>query len=537
MMKLTSLERIRNSVVLVAPKQKGSVVDTKRSRTRWIRHASVKKDLHCYYYQVLLVFCGALVFLRLEFQSGGVYGFTLPPRPTSSNRSWLQQQTSVQVLPVRLVCFENIPIIHQGPLFQSVVSSIWARTSSLGQCNARYRTLLQSSFFDKFEEEELNKKDDDDNDDDDEDEEDEDEDDDDELLPVDDSQLDDFRSRMTNLFADRGGDSGVADELVGGYSSSASSSDTTSREGAEAKKDWAMVASTVGPGCLLVANPAAFLSDYGKTSGEDDLDDEEGTESNNSGRSIFSSFLNPSAASKTKKIRQELLAKFGLATSPPWDLGPDRQADLLPVLMIVEQVNQSTRAVLLNRRTGYLLGDLGQQQSGGGTSLTPLLDKFCIQPLWFGGVDSDASSGSSSGLEMLHQCPAVLDAVQITDDGLFWGGNPVQAQDAMGTSGVDFGAAGKTKVYSGFDFKFFVQSTVYPAPALQQELAQGTFFAVRTSKDILFKSRDRMGTYRAKPLWTEIMELLGGDFISVKNKLYGISDTTPPSSTAEDTFM
>jgi len=37
---------------------------------------------------------------------------------------------------------------------------------------------------------------------------------------------------------------------------------------------------------------------------------------------------------------------------------------------------------------------------------------------------------------------------------------------------------------------------------------------------VLFKSRDRMGTRRAKPLWTEIMELLGGKYKDIRDQLY-----------------
>jgi putative AlgH/UPF0301 family transcriptional regulator len=51
---------------------------------------------------------------------------------------------------------------------------------------------------------------------------------------------------------------------------------------------------------------------------------------------------------------------------------------------------------------------------------------------------------------------------------------------------------------TGFDFKFFVQSTVWRAGELQKEIDKGTWFCASVSKDVLFKSRDRMGTQRAK---------------------------------------
>jgi hypothetical protein len=44
------------------------------------------------------------------------------------------------------------------------------------------------------------------------------------------------------------------------------------------------------------------------------------------------------------------------------------------------------------------------------------------------------------------------------------------------------------------------------------------------SKEVLFKSRDRLGAKRAKPLWTEIMELLGGEFKIIRDQLYNDND-------------
>jgi putative AlgH/UPF0301 family transcriptional regulator len=76
-------------------------------------------------------------------------------------------------------------------------------------------------------------------------------------------------------------------------------------------------------------------------------------------------------------------------------------------------------------------------------------------------------------------------------------------------------------VLTGFDFKFFVQSTVWgSSKELQKEIDNGTWFTARVSKEVLFKSRDRMGTRRAKPLWTEVMELLGGKYKDTRDMLY-----------------
>jgi hypothetical protein len=362
-------------------------------------------------------------------------------------------------------------------------SALIRRRYSLNRCPAVRidfsSMVLRSSFFDKFDEQEDDDEEDDDDDDDG----------DDEDPRVDDTAVANFRSRMASLFDDSAGKSSGSgvDELI-----------SFAVKTSDAPPVWAKPATQLKSGCVLVANPDAFCSDC-----------------------AAAAKFNNAKTMSNYKIRPALLAKFGLTIPPPVDLGPDRRADLLPVLIVVEHddINnkRKSRAVLLNRRTGYLLGDL-EQQSMSSESSTPLLEKFCIQPLWFGGVDSDSSG---AGLDMMHQCEAVPGSVQITEDGLYWGGDPAQAQEAMETPVMNPVTGKRDRICTGFDFKFFVQSTVYPAGALQKEIDQGTFFAVQVAKEVLFQSRDRMGTRRAKPLWTEILELLGGEYLSVKAKIYG----------------
>jgi len=336
---------------------------------------------------------------------------------------------------------------------------------------------LASSFFGKFDS--------------DEDDEDEDEDDDDdELGQLDDATVANFRSRMDSLFGDDSSGDGATtskDTVSPSVSSSIDELISYARSQSTEEQpvvDWAKPADGLAAGVVLVANPAKFCTDFDGDS------------------------YSPSPT---------LLSKFGLTLPPPKDLGADRRADLLPVLMVVDYNQQrGARAVLLNRRTGYLLGDLEQPPSSDDDSSSsssmgpaPILEKFCIQPLWFGGVDN-----VSSGLDMLHQCPKVIGAKEITEDGLYWGGDPAQAQEAMSDPSLD-------KVLSGFDFKFFVQSTLWTPKEIEKEVDAGTWFIAHVSKEVLFKSRDRMGTRRAKPLWTEICELMGGEFKDIRDTLYG----------------
>ena len=62
---------------------------------------------------------------------------------------------------------------------------------------------------------------------------------------------------------------------------------------------------------------------------------------------------------------------------------------------------------------------------------------------------------------------------------------------------------------SGFDFKFFVQSTRWMPKQLEGEVEKGMWMAAEVDKRVVFKSRDRQGGKRAKPLWTEVMGLCG----------------------------
>jgi putative AlgH/UPF0301 family transcriptional regulator len=101
----------------------------------------------------------------------------------------------------------------------------------------------------------------------------------------------------------------------------------------------------------------------------------------------------------------------------------------------------------------------------------------------------------------------------LTEDGLFWGGNIIQAQEAMNCKSLE-------RPMTGFDFKFFVQSTRWLPTQLEREVRDGTWFIASVSKEVLFKPRDRLGTMRAKSLWTDIIEFMGEQFLFALNSLY-----------------
>ncbi len=404
---------------------------------------------------------------------------------------------------------------------------------STTKCYTRNFHLL-SSFYSDFEEFE-NEQDDEEEEDDEEDDED------DEFIDLDEKAFANFKAKMgggssvaeSNFNIDDDGDEeedddddeyendimdtnigsksfSTVDDLIN-FATSSSSETGSSSTSSTQPTEWATPIETstessidfaqiLKGGTILLANPAKFTNDIY------DIDDK---------------------TKSTKLPSSALLAKFGLTIPPPAEIGPDRRADLLPVLIILERHPlRGSQALLLNRRTGYLIGDLEQNQldsddddigGGGGSSFVPppQLGAFMIQPLWFGGTSSGPEQNSSSkGLEMLHLCSIVDDAVQLTDDGLYWGGDPIQAQELMNDSRLD-------RVLTGFDFKFFVQTTRWLPLQLEKEIRDGTWIMANVSKEVLFKSRDRLGVKRAKPLWTEVMELMGGKYKDIRDQLYG----------------
>ena len=350
-----------------------------------------------------------------------------------------------------------------GPISTSTPRQFDSVETLTAEIRENSQTTLFSSFYDDFEDFEFSKGGDDNDDDDD----------DDEYAEMDQRSIAEFKSKMSNMFdeesssdsdSETGGNViGTVDDLIN-FARKSEGADTSTADSQVTSPDWAKPATEIRPGTVLVANPSKFCAegDYGAA-----------TEPSGGGKDFFASALGRTGPAPS------LLAKFGLTQPPPRHLGADRQADLLPVVIVVSVDGGQVQGVLLNRRTGYLLGDLEQPSDDGDNvneDMAPILEKFCIQPLWFGGIDS-----LSVGLDMLHLCPTVNDAKQITEDGMFWGGDPTQAQDAMEDPSLD-------RIYSGFDFKFFVQSTIWSnMGTLQSEIDEKVWFPASVSQNILFK--------------------------------------------------
>ncbi|KAL7442378.1 hypothetical protein ACHAXM_008375 [Skeletonema potamos] len=287
-------------------------------------------------------------------------------------------------------------------------------------------------------------------------------------------------------------------------------------------------------GVVLLANPAKFCSDLAG------IDDKPKSKGNSFIGGLFDDPFPKFGDSETSAISPALLAKFGITLPPSPDLGPDRRADLMPVVILIDRdPRRGSQAMLLNRRTGNLMGDLpptlfesaGNAEAADEDGFTPHpLAAFMIQPLWWAGSspsiskDSDdddptiSRGGGVKAIDMLHACPYVKGCTPLPKaDGLYWGGDPVQAQKAMKDERLE-------KPLSGFDFKFFIQTTRWLPSQLEQEIKDGTWYVATVSREVLFRSRDRLGAKRAKPLWTEIIELLGDDYKHIRDQLYGEED-------------
>ena len=231
-------------------------------------------------------------------------------------------------------------------------------------------------------------------------------------------------------------------------------------------------------GIVLVANPAKFCSDLADANDDNKSKKGKGKKDNSNSflGGLFDDPFPMSSSQSSNSISPALLAKFGITLPPSPDLGPDRRADLLPVVMLIGRDDiRGSQAVLMNRRTGNLIGDLpanafeedgknDDDGKGDNPFASHPLSAFMIQPLWWAGsspggqndVDDEGkttSRGGIRGIDMVHACPYVDGSVPLLkSDGLYWGGSPIQAQEAMKDSRLE-------KPLSGFDFKFFIQTT------------------------------------------------------------------------------
>ena len=105
--------------------------------------------------------------------------------------------------------------------------------------------------------------------------------------------------------------------------------------------------------------------------------------------------------------------------------------------------------------------------------------------------------------------PEIRDSLRVTEDDLFYGGSFADAQLLV-----------KKGTGSQFSFRFFVQQTVWAAGSLEEELNDGVWLPAACAKETILKIREREGGRRPKPFWTDVMELVGGDYGEIMSDLY-----------------
>jgi len=261
----------------------------------------------------------------------------------------------------------------------------------------------------------------------------------------------DFRAQLMRQMG--GGDGGG-----GGGSADAPLSD---RERLMRSVETAALADAPAPGRMLLANPAKFCS------------------------------RNPFA----RPVKD--LGRFGLdGPVSPDEMPPDLTAQMLPVLLLLEHGEGGSSAVLLERRTGALMGDID-------------IDSFgcvAIAPLWLGGTQRQ------NALSALHSVEGLEGAAPLRDG--LWLGGWEAARPRVADSSL---AAAR--------FKFFLGATTWAAGQLEAEVAAGAWIVVEGSPELVLKERlDGSGARRAKPVWAEVLSALGEPGRTAYEAVYGSGD-------------
>jgi len=163
---------------------------------------------------------------------------------------------------------------------------------------------------------------------------------------------------------------------------------------------------------------------------------------------------------------------------------PDQYANFLPCILLVDyEKGKPSRGVLMERRTGALMGDLGS-------------DYGCvaISPLWEGGQEMRNS------LTIVHNVDDMPSADKLGDEGLYTGGWK-EAAPRLSNSSL---AEGR--------FKFYLGSTVWRPGQLDEEVGNGAWFVLKVDPEIFLKDRI-LGWQpgRRKPIWRDLMKEVKGD--------------------------
>ena len=178
-------------------------------------------------------------------------------------------------------------------------------------------------------------------------------------------------------------------------------------------------------------------------------------------------------------------------------LPPDMVAQRLPVLVLVEHNEKGSKGLLMEQRTGALMGDVSMEDYG----------PCAISPLWFGGTSKPNS------LYIMHDVAEASTGSNEISGGLFQGGweelRPKVADSSVSEARI----------------KFFIGATEWGAGQLEDELKAGAWLALDVPPSLVIK--DRVADWRPgkpKPVWTEMMNYLPADDSTAKKlieQIYG----------------
>ena len=169
------------------------------------------------------------------------------------------------------------------------------------------------------------------------------------------------------------------------------------------------------------------------------------------------------------------------------DLSPDVKAQMLPVVLLIDHGKEGSRGLLMERRTGALMGDVSMDDYG----------CVAISPLWLGGT------ANQNSLYTVHDVEGVAGASEISE-GLFLGGWS-EVQPRVSDSSV-----------SDARFKFFLGATEWRAGQLEEEVKAGAWITLECAPAVVI--RDRVTDWRPgqpKPVWTELLQQLARESADV----------------------
>eukprot|EP00238_Polyblepharides_amylifera_P004359 CAMPEP_0196573086 /NCGR_PEP_ID=MMETSP1081-20130531/3041_1 /TAXON_ID=36882 /ORGANISM="Pyramimonas amylifera, Strain CCMP720" /LENGTH=244 /DNA_ID=CAMNT_0041890663 /DNA_START=337 /DNA_END=1071 /DNA_ORIENTATION=- len=156
------------------------------------------------------------------------------------------------------------------------------------------------------------------------------------------------------------------------------------------------------------------------------------------------------------------------------------------VVFLIEHNERGSMGIILNRPTHYNLGQVTEKAG-----------PFHDNPVYFGG---DVGDGAVS---LIHGNPSVKGSLSIRP-GLFLGGMESAAEI------VEAGLA------DAQEFKFFARYAGWGPGQLENEVANNVWYAAASSKELVLKPVIQL----PKPLWREILELMGDEFSEASWKTY-----------------